>query len=161
MNAEIVINIQGDEPLIDPDLIDALAKALVESPQCQMATAVKKIESPVDINNPNIVKAVIDHNGIALYFSRAAIPFDRDGNGRDVYKHIGIYAYRREFLLGYKDLPASKLERIEKLEQLRALEAGYKIKTIVTDVETIGVDTPEDLKRMLEMIGSGVKPAKG
>jgi 3-deoxy-manno-octulosonate cytidylyltransferase (CMP-KDO synthetase) len=147
--ADIIVNIQGDEPLMDSRLIDHLAQALVDKPQCVMATVIKKIERTDDLDNPNVVKVVKDHDGIALYFSRSAIPFDRDGKGGSTfYKHIGIYAYRRDFLLMYKNLPASKLEQTEKLEQLRALEAGFRIMTVETDRETIGVDTPEDVAKV-------------
>ncbi len=156
LRADIVINIQGDEPLIDPRLIDHLAKALVDNPQCAMATVIKEISQKEDVVNPNVVKVVVDLHGMALYFSRAAIPFDRDGKGGAVvYKHIGIYAYRRDFLLGYKKLPKSRLEESEKLEQLRALEAGYRIKTVVTEMDMVGVDIPEDLEKVRKLLDNG------
>ncbi len=152
---KVVINIQADEPLVDPKVIDHLVQTMLDDRTCMMATAVRPIESKDDLENPNVVKVVIDQNRNALYFSRSAIPFNRDKKKFDdinYYKHVGLYAYRKEFLLKFKDLPKSHLESIEKLEQLRVLEAGYKIKTIETDIETIGVDTPEDLKKIESLL---------
>lgn len=155
MPVKVVVNIQGDEPLVDPKLIDHLVQTILDDRSCMMATAVKMIEDKEDLENPNVVKVVIDQNRNALYFSRSVIPFNRDKKKFDdinYYKHLGIYAYRKEFLLKFKDLPKSHLESIEKLEQLRVLEAGFKIKTIETNVDTIGVDTPEDLAKVERMI---------
>lgn len=149
--AGIIVNIQGDEPLIHPRVIDDLVSALREDPGCRMATAIKAIRTKEELENPNVVKAVVDARGNALYFSRAVIPFDRDQSGiRKIkyYKHLGIYAYRKSFLMKFAKMPKSGLEQAEGLEQLRALEAGVKIKTVVTDVETVGVDTPQDLARV-------------
>ena len=151
IDAEIVVNIQGDEPLISPKVIDDLYSALAEAENCPMATVIKRIDCQEDVENPNIVKAIVDHEGFALYFSRFGIPFNREKarfEDLDYFKHLGIYAYRKDFLIRFKDLPSSKLEQIEKLEQLRVLEPGYRIKTIQTSFETIGVDTPEDLERV-------------
>jgi 3-deoxy-manno-octulosonate cytidylyltransferase (CMP-KDO synthetase) len=156
--ADIVVNIQGDEPMIDPRVIDALVQALKDEEDVPMATVVKRITDPAQIGNPNVVKVVIDKKGAALYFSRHAIPFNRDGrtpDGGKYFKHLGIYAYRKEFLTGFHALPHSSLEQIEKLEQLRVLEAGYRIQTIETDVETIGIDTPEDLERAVRLLREG------
>ena len=153
--AEIVVNIQGDEPLIHHSMIDSLVKALNKDAACLMATVIKSIRTKEELENPNVVKAVIDVNGNALYFSRAAIPYDRDKAGIvkiKYYKHLGIYAYRKKFLMKFKGIPKSHLEQAEQLEQLRALEAGVKIKTVLTDVETIGVDTPEDLLRVTRVL---------
>ena len=148
LDGDIIVNIQGDEPLIEPAVIDALVKAVIEDPACSMGTAIKMITAKKELKDPNVVKVVVDGGMNALYFSRSLIPFNRDNDEEAVYyKHLGIYAYRRDFLISYKSLPKSNLEKTEKLEQLRALEFGYKIKTIVTEVETIGVDTPEDLAR--------------
>ncbi len=147
----LVINIQGDEPLIKPSVIDDLARAMMEERVAPVGTLIKKMENKQEIENPNIVKVIVDQHKYALYFSRAVIPYPRDQKdfeGITYYKHLGIYAYRKDFLLNFKNLPKSKLEEIEKLEQLRMLEAGYKIKTILTDVETMGVDTPEDLEKV-------------
>jgi 3-deoxy-manno-octulosonate cytidylyltransferase (CMP-KDO synthetase) len=150
---DIVVNIQGDEPMIDASVIDALAQALADDEACSMATVVKVIDNPQDIQNPNIVKAVLDNNGYALYFSRAAIPCDRERKQKvTYYKHLGLYAYRKDFLLTFTKMPKSPLEEAEQLEQLRVLEAGYKIKTVETDVETIAVDTQEDLRRVAALL---------
>lgn len=149
LDVEIVVNIQGDEPLIDPKLIDDLAACLVNDASAPMATVIKKFAADEDVANPNVVKVVINEKGYALYFSRSVIPFDRPKAGGIIYyKHLGIYAYRKKFLLGYNDLPASSLERAEQLEQLRAVEAGERIKTVETDITTIGVDVPEDLVKV-------------
>lgn len=153
VKVDMVVNIQGDEPLMDVRVIDALVKALLKNKSYQMATVVKRIDRSDDIHNPNIVKVVVDANQDALYFSRSEIPFNRDrDNGVDYFKHIGIYAYRKNFLLRLTKMPPSRLEKIEKLEQLRVLEAGYKIKMILTDVETAGVDTAEDLKKVEKLL---------
>jgi 3-deoxy-manno-octulosonate cytidylyltransferase (CMP-KDO synthetase) len=151
IQADIFVNIQGDEPLIDPGVIDALAQMMQEDPRCNMGTAVSRLTDSEDLNNSNVVKVVIDQNGYALYFSRAVIPFNRDKKlPAEIvyYKHIGLYAYRREFLLNWINLPISQLEVAERLEQLRVLEAGWKIKTFVTEFESVGVDTPQDVKRV-------------
>ena len=155
VTAEIIVNIQGDEPLIHHSVIDSLVTALSKDPDCLMATAIKLIRAKDELENPNVVKVVVDAQGNALYFSRSVIPYDRDKAGIQkikYYKHLGIYAYRRNFLLKFKDMPKSRLEQAEQLEQLRALEAGVKIKTVLTDIETIGVDTPEDLARVEQIL---------
>ena len=151
VTAEIIVNIQGDEPLIHHSVIDSLVTALSKDPDCLMATAIKLIRTKEELENSNVVKVVIDLNGNALYFSRSVIPYDRDSAGVQkikYYKHLGIYAYRKNFLLKFKDMPKSRLEQAEQLEQLRALEAGVRIKTVVTGKETIGVDTPGDLAKV-------------
>lgn len=145
LDVKIVINIQADEPLIDPAMINNLASTMLEDDTLVMATLIKRIQNEDEIVNPNIVKVVIDKDNFALYFSRANIPYPREESGGVYYKHLGIYAYTKDFLFVFKNLPESNLEKTEKLEQLRALEGGYKIKTVETDVETVGVDTPEDL----------------
>lgn len=156
--AELVVNIQGDEPLIDPAAIDAAVLGLLEAPEIPMGTLKKLIEDPAELHNPNVVKVVTDRHGNALYFSRSRIPYVREGVERaPCYKHVGLYVYRRDFLLAYSQLPVGPLERAEKLEQLRALENGYRIRVIETEYESRGVDTPEDLKtvaRLLEAAGS-------
>lgn len=146
-DAGIVVNIQGDEPLIDPAAIDAAITGLTDEPDIPMATLKKVIEDPTEINNPNVVKVVSDHRGNAVYFSRSPIPFHR-GEIAPYYKHIGLYVYRRDFLLGYSQLPVGPLEKAECLEQLRALENGYRIRVVETEYESLGVDTPEDLERV-------------
>ncbi len=143
--AELIINVQGDEPMIEPAIIDELAAAFDDDPDLQMATVKSPMESQADINNPNNVKVVTDKNGYALYFSRSPLPYFRENTGMKVYKHIGIYAYKRDFLLEYAKMMPTQLEQTESLEQLRALENGYKIKVIETDYHFVGVDTPEDL----------------
>lgn len=153
LNVEIVVNIQGDEPLIDPDLIDALVACLQRDLTADIATPIKLIESDEELKNYNVVKVVTDQHGKALYFSREVIPFDRDGSKAERYKHIGLYAYRKQSLLEYTKLPPSILEQTEKLEQLRALEAGMKIITVRTTSESLGVDTLEDLKKVIEISG--------
>ncbi len=155
LDVAIVVNIQGDEPLVHPTMIDDMVKALLEDKTCMMATVIKPLEDKREIKDPNIVKAVIDNKGFALYFSRAAIPYRRDQittKNIRYYKHFGLYAYRKKFLLNFKNLPASHLEKAERLEQLRALEAGYKIKTVETPYDTIAVDTKEDLRRVEEFL---------
>ncbi len=148
LEADIVVNIQGDEPFIDPLLIDELVRALANDRTSVMATVIKRITIREDFLDPNIVKAVIDKDSNALYFSRAPIPYRRDGERIDFsccFRHIGIYAYRRAFLLSYCKWPRSYLEQEESLEQLRVLENGGRIKTVETRTEAIGIDTPEDL----------------
>jgi len=142
--ATIIVNIQGDEPLIDPAAIDTAVLALLDDPTCPMATLKKRITDPDDILNPNVVKVVTGHDGRALYFSRAPIPYDRAGGGV-YFKHIGLYVYRRDLLLGYSALKPGVLEQTEKLEQLRALENGIPIRVAETEYDSTGVDTPEDL----------------
>ena len=149
ISADIFINIQGDEPLIQPQAIDLLAGTMAES-SLVMATLKRKITQKQDIENANCVKVVTDKQDFALYFSRAPIPFCRqDCSCSDMYfQHIGIYAYQKKFLLHIPSLPPSELEKTEKLEQLRILENGYKIKVIETDYQSYGVDTREDLMRV-------------
>jgi len=153
LDGDIIINIQGDEPLICPTIIDSLVKTLIDDPSCSMGTVIKVIDKEDELADTNIVKVVIDGEMNALYFSRFSIPHNRDRNDEVVYyKHLGIYAFQKEFLLCYKNLPKSNLEIAEQLEQLRALEYGYKIKTVLTDVDTIGVDTPEDIKQVEHLL---------
>jgi 3-deoxy-manno-octulosonate cytidylyltransferase (CMP-KDO synthetase) len=147
-NAQVIVNIQGDEPLLDPEAIDAAVLGLTGDPDVPMATLAKRIEHPAEIDDPNVVKVVANRAGDAIYFSRCPIPFQRDG-GRGVhYKHIGLYVYRRDFLLAYSGLPVGPLEQAERLEQLRALENGYRIRVVETDYESFGIDTPRDLERV-------------
>lgn len=143
--AEVVVNIQGDEPLIDPAAIDAAVLTLLDDPNCAMATLKKRISREEEVLNPNVVKVVTDFQGYALYFSRSPIPYPRGGDA-SYFKHIGLYVYRRDILLGYSTLKPGVLEQTEKLEQLRALENGIPIRVAETDYETLGVDTPEDLQ---------------
>lgn len=155
LDVKVIINIQADEPLIHPTMIDSLAQALLGNKTIAMATLMKKIENPELINDPNVVKVVVDMNNFALYFSRATIPFkalNSEVESPVYYKHIGLYGYTKDFLFIYKNLAPSNLEKIEKLEQLRVLEEGYRIKVIETKYDTIGVDTPDDLARVEEYL---------
>lgn len=144
---DLIINVQGDEPLIPPGIIDQLAAAFDGNPDVQMATLMTEMEES-EYNSPSAVKVVTDLQGYALYFSRSLIPFPRNDAGMPIYKHIGIYAYRRDFLLTYAKLTPTPLEQSESLEQLRALEHGYRIKVLKTDFKSIGVDTMEDLEKV-------------
>lgn len=152
----IVVNVQGDEPLIDPSLIDAVAGSLAARPEVPMSTAAHPIHDAADFANPNVVKVVLDAGGHALYFSRSPLPFWRDGGlppqppqEAPALRHIGIYAYRAGFLRAFPQLPPSPLERIESLEQLRVLWHGHRIAVHVTGrAPGTGVDTPEDLARV-------------
>ena len=155
-DAEIIVNIQGDEPLIDPDAIDAAILPLEHNGDVVMATLKKEIEDPREIADPNVVKVVTDRSGDAIYFSRCPIPFGREGHQPRHCKHIGLYVYRRNFLLGYSSLPVGPLEQAERLEQLRAIENGYKIRVVETEYESLGVDTPADLARVSELMESSV-----
>ena len=150
-DVDLIINVQGDEPLIEPSLIDELGRAFDGDAELQMATVMTPMEDEAEQKNPNNVKVVTDKNGCALYFSRSLLPYPRNDAGTPVYKHIGIYAYRREFLLAYAKMKPTPLERAESLEQLRALENGYRIKCIVTNARFVGVDTPEDLAKVNEI----------
>jgi len=161
-NAELVVNIQGDEPLIDPAAIDAAILPLAHDPEIVMGTLKKAIEDPREIADPNVVKVVTDRNADAIYFSRCPIPYERDqATPRTHFKHIGLYVYRRDFLMAYSALPVGPLEQAERLEQLRALENGYRIRVVETEYESLGVDTPEDLERVCKLfeasMAQGVK----
>lgn len=146
--ADIIINVQGDEPFIDIDTVNRLINALREDSNVGMATAAAVVPYDEIATNPNAVKAVLDSRGFALYFSRSTVPFPRDGasEGMTLYRHWGIYGFRRDTLQRFVALPEGKLERIEKLEQLRALENGIAIRVLVVDREMgVGIDTPDDL----------------
>ena len=153
---DYVINVQGDEPFIAPQQIDLLASLL--DGKTELATLIKKIDSVEQLFNPNLVKAVINKNSEALYFSRAPIPWFRNMEQVEwvthhtYYKHIGMYAYRKDVLEKITQLGISALEKTESLEQLRWLENGYKIKVKETQIETIGIDTPEDLEKALRLL---------
>ena len=151
-DADVIINVQGDEPFIQPSQIETLMQ-LFDDPETQIGTLGKPFESIEAVENPNSPKIVTDNRGFALYFSRSVIPFIR-GKEREEWfgqypflKHLGIYAYRREVLAAVTRLPQSSLEKAESLEQLRWLQNGYRIRVGLTDVETVGIDTPEDLRR--------------
>ncbi len=155
-DGEIFVNIQGDEPEIDPANIDAVVQALIDCPTAQMATLGTPMRSLDQVQASSCVKVVAGKDGRALYFSRAPIPFCRDRDSAEVLAtehpwmlHIGIYAYRREFLLELTQLPPSRLEQLEKLEQLRALEAGARIQVAIVEHHSVGIDTPEDYARFV------------
>jgi 3-deoxy-manno-octulosonate cytidylyltransferase (CMP-KDO synthetase) len=147
---DIIVNIQGDHPCLSPHTMNALVSVLQNSPDAVMATAVMQIECESDYHNPHIVKCVMDTKGNALYFSRALIPFGKNGvqPGVNYYHHLGIYAFRRDFLLKFGELPATPLQMAEDLEQLKVLEHGYRIKLVIVDDVAIGVDVPEDVKKV-------------
>lgn len=151
MDVKVVVNIQADEPLIKPVMIDSIVDALLNEEGLEMVTLMKRITEPREIENPNVVKVVVDKNNFALYFSRAPIPYranDSEVKEPVYFKHIGIYGYTKDFLFTYKNIPVSLLEATEKLEQLRVLSEGFKIKVLETKYDTIGVDTPEDLEKV-------------
>lgn len=169
LDYDIIVNVQGDEPLINPQMIDDVVDLLSDS-RADMGTLTKKIDNPQDIMDPNVVKIVFDKDNFALYFSRSPIPYYRELLGSIgfngivkekslpddfvMYKHVGIYSYRKEVLLKLSSMRQTRLEEIERLEQLRALENGFKIKVKETIFETIGVDTPEDMKRVEEWLNT-------
>jgi 3-deoxy-manno-octulosonate cytidylyltransferase (CMP-KDO synthetase) len=155
--ASVIVNIQGDEPLIDPGAIDAATLALLDDPDVPMATLKKAIEDPREINDPNVVKVVTNLAGDAIYFSRCPIPFARDDSRAVHYKHLGLYVYRREFLLAYSGFRVGPLERMERLEQLRAVENGYRVRVAETEYESLGVDTPQDLERVSALFEPSLK----
>jgi 3-deoxy-manno-octulosonate cytidylyltransferase (CMP-KDO synthetase) len=156
LDGEIIVNVQGDEPLIDADAIGAAAGVLRERPTDLISTLRRRTTDPADIQNPAVVKVVVDGDGYALYFSRAPIPFTRPGHiAPPVWKHLGLYAYRREFLLRVAALAPTPLEQAEGLEQLRVLEHGFRIATVETTSDTIGVDTPDDLERVRRQLEAG------
>ena len=146
-----IVNVQGDEPLLDPDTVSAIATHLIESPEDPMVTFAST-GRPEDLANPDLVKVVVDRSGRALYFSRAGVPFSRGGEPGPVLCHVGLYGYQREALLELADLDSTPLEISESLEQLRAPEHGMTIRVLHTDHRAIGVDTEEDLCRVEEMI---------
>lgn len=151
--AKIIVNWQGDEPLLSPELVNHLIKYLLNHRREQLVTAARKITQAKEINDPAVVKVVLDKNNYALYFSRSVIPFFRDRNKKPVYlKHLGVYLYRNEFLQKIVKLPPTPLEQIEKLEQLRILENGLRIKVLLTKYDSIGVDTIEDFRRVEKIL---------
>lgn len=161
LTCDIIVNVQGDEPLIQPEMIDEAIAPLLLDTSLPMSTLCKKIDDSKEVSDPNVVKVVLDKTGCALYFSRAPIPWNRDQWAgantlsalrfkQPMYKHIGLYVYRRDFLLTFAGLSPTNLESVEKLEQLRALEHNYKIRTVETAYESFGVDIPEDLSKILK-----------
>ena len=161
ITSDLIVNLQGDEPLIDPRLIDLALSAFDGAPDLQMSTLRTPIGERGDLDNPHVVKVVVDRNDFALYFSRSAIPYvdafhePRLGRLPGPAKHIGVYVYRRDFLRHLVTLPPTPLEQTERLEQLRALEHGYRIKVLETTRDPINVDTPEDLARVRRIVSTG------
>lgn len=152
IEADLIVNVQGDEPLVDPDSIDAAIAPLVDQPSLPMSTVCSPIQGVEELANPNVVKVVCDRDGFALYFSRLPIPFVRDQGVTALrYRHIGLYVYRRDFLLTLTKLTPGPLERAEELEQLRVLEHGHRIRVVVVPHSSPGVDTPADLERLQAM----------
>ncbi len=161
LDSDIIVNVQGDEPLIDPAIIDMTLLPLLDEEDLQMGTVKTRIRCLHDFLSPNVVKVVTDNRGNAIYFSRSPLPFFRD-KWKDLkdesfccgkllcYKHVGLYVYRRDFLLKFAAMPATFLEISEKLEQLRAIENGVRIRVVETEIESIGVDTPDDLLKVQE-----------
>jgi len=151
---DLVVNIQGDQPIFHPSIVSLLIKPFVEDRSIPMTTVKWKITDPDDIRNPNHVKVVTDRQGFAIYFSRYPLPFFRDAESRQVhYKHLGFYGFRMEFLLKFTRLSQGVLEAAEKLEQLRALEYGFKVKVVETPFNSIEVDVPEDVEKVEEVLG--------
>jgi len=154
---DIFVNVQGDEPLLDPVAVDAAVASLLEEPDASIATVATPIKTRADIMDPNVVKTVLDFDGNALYFSRAPIPWVRD-TARKVQvrhlKHLGLYVFQREALLEYPTLPQGELERIEQLEQLRWLENGWKIRVAEVEHDAVSVDVPEDIARVEKLLKS-------
>ena len=165
VDCDIIVNVQGDEPLVRPEMIDDVITILADG-RASIGTLIKKIENPDEITDPNVVKVVFDKEGFALYFSRAPVPYYRDKwknvaniqhsvfDIQNCYKHIGIYGYKRDILLSLAEMTPTKLEKIERLEQLRALENGIRIKVKETFFETYGVDTPEDIEKVEKCLSS-------
>lgn len=149
LECDVIVNVQGDEPLIEPAMIDEAVDPFASDPSLMMSTLRRRIDDRTEALNPNVTKVVVDREGFALYFSRAPIPFVREGSpAATAWRHIGLYAYRRECLLRLAALPPTELERSEALEQLRALEYGIRIKALETLFDSVGVDTPADLERV-------------
>jgi len=155
MDCDVVINVQGDEPLIDPAAIKAVLEPFAAEAELPMATLAHPIRDEFDLNDANVVKVVCDAAGHALYFSRSPIPFLRDEAAATPLQHIGLYAYRRYFLMQYSRLTASPLEKAEHLEQLRVLHHGYAIAVRIGDFHCLGIDTPEDLQRAEVFLRTG------
>jgi 3-deoxy-manno-octulosonate cytidylyltransferase (CMP-KDO synthetase) len=153
LDADIIVNVQGDLPFLSPDAIDSAVSLLQGRPALDMGTLRRRITDPEDVRRPSVVKVVVDGHGDALYFSRAPIPFVRaEVPPPALWKHVGLYVYRREFLVRLAGLPPTPLERAESLEQLRVLEHGFRIGTIEMTTDTIEIDTPEDLERVRKLV---------
>jgi 3-deoxy-manno-octulosonate cytidylyltransferase (CMP-KDO synthetase) len=156
LDCDIVVNVQSDEPLLDPRAITELVSPFAADPSVQITTLFRRIHDPAELSSPNVTKVVVDRGGFALYFSRAPIPHVRDPRGGwpPLYRHIGLYAYRRSALMVLAALEPTPLERAESLEQLRALEHGIRIKAVESQFESFGVDTPEDLEQVRRLLAA-------
>jgi 3-deoxy-manno-octulosonate cytidylyltransferase (CMP-KDO synthetase) len=153
LDCDLVVNVQGDEPLLAPETIDAAVAPFLDNPSLEMSTLRRRIDNAAELQNPNVTKVVVDTAGFAMYFSRAPIPHTRAGQPAvTAWAHIGLYVYRRDILLRVAALPQTAMERAEALEQLRALEHGIRIRAVETTHETIGVDTREDLERVRTLL---------
>ena len=152
LDSPIIVNVQGDEPLLEPAMIDEAVEPMAADPSLEICTLRRRIEDAGELANPNVVKVVVDREGFAMYFSRAPIPFSRTQKpSADAWRHVGLYVYRRACLLRLAALPQTDLERAEALEQLRALEHGIRIRAVETAYDTIGVDTPADLEKVRQL----------
>lgn len=151
-----IVNLQGDEPLIKPESIDAVAKHVQNDEMADISTLIRELNDEEEINNPNLVKCVTDINGYALYFSRSKIPYERNSGIATFYGHLGIYGYKRQALIKMTELPQTPLEKTESLEQLRALENGMRIKTSIVDFVPVGIDTAEDLEKFRQIIANSL-----
>lgn len=155
---DVIVNVQGDEPLIEPDMINSIIDSFKEDSSISMSTLKYKLDKMEDIENPNYVKVITDKKGYALYFSRSVIPYPRKLDIQNYYKHVGIYGYKRDFVIEYAKMEPTPLELSESLEQLRALENGYRIKVMETPYKILGVDTQEELEKVREYIKeNGIK----
>ena len=155
VEGDVFVNVQGDEPLLDPNAIDVAVNSLLEEPRASISTVATPIKTPGDIMDPNVVKTVLDFDGNALYFSRAPIPWVRDTVSKihvNYWKHLGLYVFQRDALLEYPTLPQGGLERIEQLEQLRWMENGWKIRVAEVDHDAVSVDVPEDVARVEKLL---------
>ena len=149
---DVIINVQGDEPLIEKDMINALISPFLSEPSLRMATLKHRIDNIEEVENPNNVKVVTTKDDYAIYFSRSPIPYPRELNINNYFKHVGIYGYRRDFVIEYSQMPPTSLEISESLEQLRVLENGHRIKVLETPYKIVGVDTKEDLEKVRRII---------
>lgn len=149
---DVIVNVQGDEPLIEPDMINSIIDSFKEDDTISMSTLKYKLDTMEDIENPNYVKVITDKKGYAIYFSRSVIPYPRKLDIQNYYKHVGIYGYKKDFVIEYAKMEPTPLELSESLEQLRALENGYRIKVMETPYKILGVDTQEELEKVREYI---------
>jgi len=152
---DVIINVQGDEPLIEKEMINALITPFLEEPDLSMATLKHRIDTIEEVENPNNVKVVTTKDNYAIYFSRSPIPYPREFDIKNYFKHVGIYGYRRDFVIKYSQMAPTSLEVSESLEQLRVLENGYRIKVLETPYKIVGVDTNEDLERVRGIVKKG------